>query len=95
METNNTSKHLLIFGRVQGVYYRAWSAQTAEELGLTGWVRNRRDGSVEASVIGPCNMVDRFIEACHDGPDKANVERIDINNGKKEPLVGFEIRKTH
>lgn len=71
------SVRLRIRGRVQGVGYRAWLAEEAERLGLGGWVRNRRDGSVEALVSGPAEAVDRLVELAGRGPRPAAVESID------------------
>ena len=91
---NNITKHLRIFGRVQGVYYRAWTVQTATDLGLTGWVRNRKDESVEAIATGPKDTVERLIAACYKGPERANVETIQITDGVDENLSTFEFRET-
>ncbi len=65
-----------ISGRVQGVWFRAWTAEQARELRLSGWVRNRRDGSVEALFSGPEASVREMIERCRQGPPAARVERI-------------------
>ena len=62
------ARHLSIHGRVQGVFYRDWAVETARELGLAGWVRNRRDGTVEAVVQGEEASVERFITLAKDGP---------------------------
>lgn len=86
------AKHLFIHGKVQGVWYRDWTVQTATDLGLTGWVRNRSDGTVEILVMGPEDQVNRLIEACHDGPPHADVIDIDIKEGAPEPLDRFEKR---
>lgn len=94
MANNNITKHLRIFGRVQGVYYRAWSVETATSLGLTGWVRNRKDGSVEANVTGQQEAVQNFIESCRTGPEHANVESIKTEDGTDEALDIFEFRET-
>lgn len=94
MASNNITKHLRIFGRVQGVYYRAWSIETATEFGLTGWVRNRKDGSVEAVATGPKDVVERFIAACYQGPDRADVETVQASDGIDEDLKIFEFRET-
>ncbi|MBC2777805.1 acylphosphatase [Parasphingopyxis marina] len=71
------ARHLIIHGRVQGVFYRDWTVETARRLGLTGWVRNRRDGTVEAVVQGEDEAVERFIEMAKDGPPRAGVKHID------------------
>ena len=69
---------LTISGRVQGVGYRDWAIETGQRLGLTGWVRNRRDGAVEALIVGDEGAVGRMIEACRRGPPAARVEGIDV-----------------
>lgn len=69
-------RHVIILGRVQGVGYRAWVAHTADGLGLEGWVRNRRDGSVEAVLAGPVDIVAQMIEHCRRGPSSARVEKV-------------------
>ncbi len=65
-----------IRGRVQGVWYRGWTLDEASRRGLRGWVRNRRDGSVEALFIGPKDKVDDMIEACREGPPAARVDSV-------------------
>lgn len=60
------ARHLMILGRVQGVFYRNWTVDAARGLGLTGWVRNRMDGSVEALVQGEADAVARFITLAQD-----------------------------
>jgi acylphosphatase len=67
-----------ITGRVQGVGYRDWALATGRQLGLTGWVRNRTDGSVEALVVGDERAVGQMIDACRRGPTLARVEEIDV-----------------
>jgi acylphosphatase len=74
------ARRLQVYGRVQGVAYRAWTVQTAQALGVRGWVRNRRDGSVEALLVGAEAAVARLIEACRRGPPAAQVARIDISD---------------
>ena len=64
---------VVIEGRVQGVFFRAWTAQEAEARGLNGWVRNRRDGAVGARFAGPGADVDGMIAACRQGPPMAHV----------------------
>ena len=68
---------VLIRGRVQGVGYRAWTACEARGRGIAGWVRNRRDGAVEALFAGLEEEVKAMIEACREGPPGARIEAID------------------
>jgi acylphosphatase len=69
---------LTIMGRVQGVGFRDWAIGTARRLGLTGWVRNRRDGAVEALIVGDDAAVGAMIEACQRGPSMARVDAVDV-----------------
>ncbi len=69
--------HCYIFGRVQGVGYRAWCVREATKLSLTGWVRNRSDGSVEVFAKGPVKVVDLFLSLCREGPLFARVRAIE------------------
>jgi acylphosphatase len=69
--------HVIVRGQVQGVGYRAWAEVTALELGVEGWVRNSRDGSVEAVLAGPEEVVLTMVELCRDGPPGAKVEAVD------------------
>jgi acylphosphatase len=69
---------LTIKGRVQGVGYRDWAMTTGRRLGLTGWVRNRSDGAVEALIVGDETAIGTMIEACRKGPAMARVDAIDI-----------------
>lgn len=68
--------HVTIRGRVQGVGYRAWVEHEAVARGLEGWVRNRRDGSVEAVFAGAAEAVAAMIEACRRGPSSARVDAV-------------------
>jgi acylphosphatase len=88
------ARHLMILGRVQGVFYRKWTVQTARDLGLTGWVRNRMDGSVETVVEGTAEAVERFVELAQDGPPAAKVVRIDSADIPPADLTSFEQRPT-
>ncbi|PHP17002.1 acylphosphatase [Sphingobium sp. IP1] len=88
------ARHLMILGRVQGVFYRNWTVETARSLGLTGWVRNRMDGSVEALVQGEADVVDQFITLAQDGPPAAKVARIEATNAPVEALNDFEKKPT-
>lgn len=70
---------LHIKGRVQGVFFRAWTVREAERRGLAGWVRNLRNGSVEALFSGPDDGVDDMVAACKRGPEMARVADITIH----------------
>ncbi|MGE0735066.1 MAG: acylphosphatase [Alphaproteobacteria bacterium] len=70
------ARRVRIEGRVQGVWYRAWTLERAQALGLRGWVRNRSDGCVEAVFAGPAHDVRTMIEACRRGPPRAVVDRL-------------------
>ena len=81
---------LTITGRVHGVGYRDWAIATGRRLGLTGWVRNRGDGAVEALVVGDDTAVGTMIEACWHGPALARVDAIDIEPTDLDVLpMGF------
>ena len=85
---------VVITGRVQGVWYRGWTVDEALERGLSGWVRNRRDGSVEALFSGPEAAVRAMIERCREGPPAARVERI-VEAPESAPVgAGFRQRPT-
>ena len=73
--------HVEVSGRVQGVGYRAWVQHQALRLELEGWVRNRRDGSVEAVFSGPEEAVARAIDACRRGPAGARVDAVEAEEG--------------
>lgn len=78
---------LTIHGRVHGVGFRAFVEDEAMSRGLEGWVRNRRDGTVEALIAGEARLVDAMIEACRRGPAAARVERIDVEEAKADELA--------
>lgn len=86
------AKRLQIHGRVQGVGYRHWVKQTATRLGLAGWVRNLRDGTVEALVEGDTAAVEELLRACRRGPAGASVSLIHEDLVELEELEGFEVR---
>jgi acylphosphatase len=80
-------RHVTIRGRVQGVGYRAWVEHEALRRGLGGWVRNRRDGSVEAVFAGPPDMAAAMVAACRRGPPSAHVEGVDARAGSLDDLA--------
>lgn len=82
------SVRAVITGTVQGVWYRAWTVEQANARKLDGWVRNRRDGSVEAVFSGPADVVDDMLTACRRGPEAARVANIEVT-AEAEPQPGF------
>ena len=87
--TERTAVRVEIRGRVQGVWYRGWTLDEAQRRGLRGWVRNRRDGSVEALFIGPKAQVDAMIEACREGPPAARVDSVQRFPAQDGDEAGF------
>jgi acylphosphatase len=79
--------HVIVRGRVQGVGYRAFVEQEAFRQLIEGWVRNRRDGSVEAVFAGKTEKVDAIIEACRRGPPGARVDALDQRDGAADDLA--------
>ena len=96
--TSDRSVRLIIAGRVQGVGFRDFVRREAEARGLRGWVRNRRDGAVEALVAGPAPEVEELIAACWRGPPASRVADIQVETlssaGADLPAAGFAIRPT-
>ncbi len=92
--TNHTSAektlHLVIHGRVQGVFFRDSMRREAQHLAVSGWVRNRMDGAVEALVQGDAAAVDAIVRWANRGPQMASVERVEIEAGEGE-FSNFEI----
>ena len=89
-----SSVHLNISGRVQGVYYRASMVQEAQRLGLTGWVMNRPDGSVEAVAEGWQAKIEELIAWCRQGPPGAQVSAVEAQwQNPQNNFVGFAIRR--
>ena len=84
---------LRVTGRVQGVYYRASTQERARNLGLSGWIRNTRDGAVELEAEGPASAIEKLVEWCRQGPPAARVRDVEIDS--LEPVgesTGFQIR---
>ncbi|HZP94211.1 MAG TPA: acylphosphatase [Burkholderiales bacterium] len=89
----NITRHLKIYGRVQGVAFRESMRIRAEQLRVTGWVRNRLDGSVEAMVQGSPQAVEAMIEWARRGPPAARVTKVDVEDGSGE-FFSFEVART-
>jgi acylphosphatase len=92
--TEITHFRLRIKGAVQGVGFRDWAREEAASRGLSGWVRNRSDGSVELMVSGADAKVQDMLRACTQGPPLAQVTSIDIDNEKEAPPSGFARKPT-
>ena len=86
-------RHVTVTGRVQGVGYRAWVADEASARDLEGWVRNLRDGSVEALLVGPADIVADMIAACRRGPSSARVDVLQDEAGNPDMLNLREARE--
>jgi acylphosphatase len=84
-----STKRLIIQGRVQGVGYRYWAVQTAIGLGLSGWVRNRRDGTVELLLDGESDAVEEMVRACRRGPSLAQITDIEEYLAEPPDQEGF------
>lgn len=90
------TRHLSIKGRVQGVGFRNYMAYKAQQLGISGWVRNRQDGSVEAVVQGTEAAIAAIIECAHRGPRASQVSGVTVSNGGDDgnDVGRFETRDT-
>lgn len=88
------SVRLLISGKVQGVGYRDWARREAEAMGLSGWVRNLRDGRVEAVVAGDEAALSAYIERAKQGPWSARVDSVEVSPAGPVSGPGFEVRPT-
>lgn len=83
--------HLLVKGEVQGVFFRATAKRTAENIGITGWVKNTKDGNVEAMVSGSDPQLQKFISWCKKGPEKAIVDEVIVTEKEEAGFRGFAI----
>jgi acylphosphatase len=87
-----TRAHVVVRGRVQGVFFRDGVQEQARALGVAGWVQNRSDGTVEGVFEAPRPAVERVVEWCRTGPPRAHVEGVDVQWEEPEGLVGFRAR---
>ena len=95
MTDDRKAVRVRITGRVQGVWFRGWTVDQARALGLDGWVRNRRDGSVEAVASGPAELVDELIARCRIGPPAAAVDRVEVTPESEAVAPGFHQKPTN
>ena len=84
------SKHIVVHGRVQGVFYRASAEEAAGRLGVGGWVRNRDDGTVEMVVEGEDDAVEQMVAWAREGSSQAQVSRVDVTDTEPQGHRSFE-----
>ena len=89
VKTSEKSVRLRITGNVQAVGYRLWATRAAAGLGLRGWVRNRRDGSVEVLATGAAEAIATLVEACRQGPRAAQVSAVTVTDAEDDGSLGF------
>lgn len=92
MSEDTIRRHLVVNGRVQGVFFRDSTREAAENEGVSGWVANRGDGAVEAVLEGPPAAVEAVVEFCRMGPVSADVTSVDVTEEEPEGLSGFQTR---
>jgi acylphosphatase len=85
-------RRVVVHGFVQGVFFRETTRRRAEPIGVTGWVRNLPDGSVEAVFEGDADSVERLVRFCERGPRGARVDSVDVSSEPPEGLSGFAVR---
>jgi acylphosphatase len=91
MQGEPIRRRAIVHGRVQGVFFRDTARQKARKLGLSGWVRNCADGTVEAVLEGDPHAVQEMLQELRSGPPRARVERVDVTEEPPEGLGGFQI----
>ena len=87
-------RHVVVRGRVQGVWFRGSTQEEARRRGVAGWVCNRRDGGVEAVFEGPAEAVEALVRFVHRGPPHARVEAVEVSDEAPEGLQGFEVGRS-
>jgi acylphosphatase len=85
-------RRVVVHGLVQGVFFRDTTRRRAVSAGVSGWVRNRPDGAVEAVFEGEAVAVERLVAFCREGPRGARVERVEVAVEEPEGLAGFVVR---
>jgi acylphosphatase len=89
--TARIRRHVVVQGQVQGVYFRDSVRRLARELGVSGWIRNRPDGAVEAALEGAPDAVERIIEWSHQGPLGARVDQVEVYEEQPSGETGFRV----
>lgn len=87
--------HLIIEGKVQGVFFRATAKDVADEIGITGWVKNTEEGNVEIKASGSDDQLQKFITWCKTGPRRAIVTNVRVTNIEQEDFKNFEVIRKH
>ena len=87
-----TARHVKVEGQVQGVFFRAWTKEQADQLGVTGWVRNCPDGSVEAFLQGDESAIMKLVDQLRHGPPSAQVTQVVVEETVPEENDRFEVR---
>jgi acylphosphatase len=85
-------RRVIVHGQVQGVFFRETARRRAQTAGVTGWVANRPDGTVEGVFEGDRDAVERLVDFCREGPRGAHVDWVDVVAEEPEGVTGFEIR---
>ena len=85
--------HVILAGRVQGVFFRRTTVEVAERLGLAGWVRNRPDGRVELEAEGPDEALDALLAFCRRGPQHARVDELVVVHHPPRGEMGFRVKE--
>lgn len=93
-EDDVVAHRLMIVGKVQGVGFRDWTVRSARRLGLNGWVRNRRDGSVEVLVVGPASDVGLLLASVRRGPPQSRVDAVTVEPAQGITPEGFTRKPT-
>ena len=88
-----STKHLLVKGKVQGVFFRATAKEVAEKIGVTGWVKNTDDGKVEVLAQGDLEALDQFEDWCRKGPSKARVDDFQKEETEAERFAEFNVHR--
>jgi len=89
---DKVARNVRVTGRVQGVFFRAWTREKAREHGIQGWIRNCPDGSVEAHLEGDEGAINWLIDLIADGPPGSRVDHVRTTDAELEDLSGFEVR---
>jgi acylphosphatase len=92
MSTTKIRRKVIAYGLVQGVFFRDTCRREARRRNVSGWVRNRSDGAVEAVVEGSVDDVEAMIAWMHDGPPSARVDHVEVFEENVEGIAGFDVR---